>query len=311
MIVIKDEYYNKVFELVEKHAKYQKVMLIYDDSVSNIITSEIYNKIKEICIFNQCKDSELNNEIFNGYKMLVFVCSSDSFLNLNVNIDEFLNVFCSTDGNVFPFLINLNNKVNKNENYIITNKNVLDVSMMSSLIFNKFFNLIKNLNCIDLGLADRNFCIDDIELEQTFKLENINENDEFVDLDILRKCALNYKSLPVIDMILIDAFLVVFQGIKQQQLSLVDIYKSCKEDYDKVDKFYALFENENFSSVVKLNFSFLTGLLLKYKSKIKDCLDVVELGENEIQDVIIKVKDYCKNNNSILSYLYLFNVFGY
>ena len=268
MIVIKDEYYNKVFELVEKHAKYQKVMLIYDDSVSNIITSEIYNKIKEICIFNQCKDSELNNEIFNGYKMLVFVCSSDSFLNLNVNIDEFLNVFCSTDGNVFPFLINLNNKVNKNENYIITNKNVLDVSMMSSLIFNKFFNLIKNLNCIDLGLADRNFCIDDIELEQTFKLENINENDEFVDLDILRKCALNYKSLPVIDMILIDAFLVVFQGIKQQQLSLVDIYKSCREDYDKVDKFYALFENENFSSVVKLNFSFLTGLLLKYKSFI-------------------------------------------
>lgn len=311
MIVIKDEYYNKVFELVEKHAKYQKVMLIYDDSVSNIITSEIYNKIKEICIFNQCKDSELNNEIFNGYKMLVFVCSSDSFLNLNVNIDEFLNVFCSTDGNVFPFLINLNNKVNKNENYIITNKNVLDVSMMSSLIFNKFFNLIKNLNCMDLGLADRNFCIDDIELEQTFKLENINENDEFVDLDILRKCALNYKSLPVIDMILIDAFLVVFQGIKQQQLSLVDIYKSCREDYDKLDKFYALFENENFSSVVKLNFSFLTGLLLKYKSKIKDCLDVVELDENEIQDVIIKVKDYCKNNNSILSYLYLFNVFGY
>lgn len=311
MIVIKDDYCNKVFELVEKHAKYQKVMLIYDDSVSNIITSEIYNKIKEICIFNQCKSSELNNEIFNGYKMLVFVCSSDSFLNLNVNIDEFLNVFCSTDGNVFPFLISLNNKVNKNENYVITNKNVLDVSMMSSLIFNKFFNLIKNLNCIDLGLADRNFCIDDIELEQTFKLENINENDEFVDLDILRKCTLNYKSLPVIDMILIDAFLVVFQGIKQQQLSLVDIYKSCREDYDKVDKFYALFENENFSSVVKLNFSFLTGLLLKYKSKIKDCLDVVELDENEIQDVIIKVKDYCKNNNSILSYLYLFNVFGY
>ena len=311
MIVIKDDYCNKVFDLVEKHAKYQKVMLIYDDSVSNIINSEIYNKIKEICIFNQCKSSELNNEIFNGYKMLVFVCSSDSFLNLNVNIDEFLNVFCSTDGNVFPFLINSNNKVNKNENYIITNKNVLDVSMMSSLIFNKFFNLIKNLNCIDLGLADRNFCIDDIELEQTFKLENINENYEFVDLDILRKCALNYKSLPVIDMILIDAFLVVFQGIKQQQLSLVDIYKSCREDYDKVDKFYALFENENFSSVVKLNFSFLTGLLLKYKSKIKDCLDVVELDENEIQDVIIKVKNYCKNNNSILSYLYLFNIFGY
>ena len=311
MIVVKDEYYNKVFELVDKYAKYQKVMLIYDDSVSNIITSEIYNKIKEICIFNQCKQSELNNEIFNGYKMLVFVCSSDSFLNLNVNIDEFMNVFCSTDGNVFPFLINSNNKLNKNENYIITNKNVLDVSMMASLIFNKFFNLINNLNCIDLGLADRNFCIEDIELEQTFKLENINDNDEFIDLDILRKCELNYKSLPVIDMILIDAFLVVFQGIKQQQLSLVDIYKSCKEDYDKVDKFYAMFENENFSSVVKLNFSFLTGLLLKYKSKIKDCLDVVELDEDEIQDVIIKVKNYCKNNNSILSYLYLFNVFGY
>ena len=300
MIIIKDEYQKKVFELVEKHAKYQKVMLIYDNNVSNIKISEIYNEIKEICIFNKCEHSQLNNEIFNGYKMLVFMCSSDSFLKINANIDEFLNVFCSTDGNIFPFLISSTNKINNKNNYVISNKNVLDVSMMASLIFNKFFNMVKNLNYIDLGAVEKNIYLEDVELEQSINIEKVNENDEFVDVDILKQCELDYKLLPLVDMVLIDAFLIVFQAIKQQQLSLVDIYKSCKEDYDKVDKFYALFENENFPSVVKLNFSFLTGLLLKYKSKIKDCLDVVELEECEIQHVLTKVKEYCKKHTKFV-----------
>ena len=46
---------NKLQELkkiVQQKAKFQKVMLIFDESVSNIEISEIYNEIKEFCVYN-------------------------------------------------------------------------------------------------------------------------------------------------------------------------------------------------------------------------------------------------------------------
>ena len=288
MTILRGECNQHIYDVVEKYAKYQKVMLVFDEGVSCLKTTEVYNFIKDICIFNQCNCSELNDEIFNGYKLLVFICSTDSFLKIKIKIDEFLNVFCPTDCNVLPFLVDTNNRINNSNNFVIVEKNVIDVSMVSSLIFNKFFNMMKNLNTVDFDCVDKGVFLEDLNFDVLPQFENLDENDEFIDVDILRKCSLNYKLLPVVDIILIDAFLIVFQAVKQQQLSLVDVYKSCREDYDKVDRFYAMINNENFASVIKLNFSFLTGLLVKYKSKIKDCLDVVELCDEEVESVLFK-----------------------
>ena len=69
------------------YAKYQKVMLLYDDSVSNIQIQEVYHSIKGICVYNQSEIASLDkNEIFNGYKLIIYFCSVDGFFNFYFDI---------------------------------------------------------------------------------------------------------------------------------------------------------------------------------------------------------------------------------
>ena len=68
-------------KIIEINAKYQKVMLLFDDSVSNVEIREVYDTIKQDCIYNQSNILELDDkEIFNGYKLIIYFCSADGFL---------------------------------------------------------------------------------------------------------------------------------------------------------------------------------------------------------------------------------------
>ena len=133
---------------------------------------------------------------------------------------------------------------------------------------------------------------------------------KFYDIELLYKCNIPYRQLVLVDLILIDAILILISSFKHHSFMLVDIYKSVKDNEILIDKFYAIANNETFKNLVILNSNCLTNFCLKTKQKILDCVNVFSYSHDEIKNVLAQIKEYSKQDGGLLAYLYTFNIFG-
>lgn len=309
MKIFSKENLKELTNIINLKAKYQKVMLLYDDTVSNLLIGNIYNLIKSNCIYNQSNINNIDyNELNNGYKLIIYLCATDNFLKLDFDRDEFINVFISTDGCVLPYCLGVNNSVDIKNCYLFLQENAIDIALSSSMCFSTFYNHIKGI--LNLENNNINFDFSQNFINQNNLINNLEmmQDFEFVDMDILKKTKIEYRYLNIIDLMLIDAFLVLITSIKNNTLSYVDVYKACKQDYDLLNKLYSMANNESFKTLVLINYNCLKSLCLKTKEKILNFC-VCEITEQEVDGILIKLKEYSKNCNNVLSYFYLYNIF--
>lgn len=298
-----------VVNVVEEKAKYQKVMVIFDSSVSNVEVDNLYREIKEICIFNKSAFEDLDlNELYNGYKIIIYFCSAESFLKLNFNRDEFINIYIPT-GNIFlPFCLDDNCYLTANYDYILFNGELIDVNVQTSLLFNKFYNYMNSVISLKTKQSMLSFNYNLTEISMLNNLCKSNNDLEFVDIKILKNTNIDYCNLQILQLLLIDAFLVFISNVKNKTLSIVDVYKSCKEDYGLIDKFYAMANNEGMLMTICLNYNSLYNVCLKTKESILN--HCYNLDENEVESVISELKNFAKNDDGLIGYLYLYNLFN-
>lgn len=295
-------------DIVEERAKYQKVMVLYDDSTSNTTLSKIYQLLKEDCVFNSIEIGKDLTEIYNGYRLLVFLCRTDNFLKLDIRFDEFINVFVPADDGMLPYYLNNQNKVDNKNCYLFLRFGVADPNILPSIYFNNFYNYLYQL--VYCQVSDVKFNFHDLDITQlTLKnlLSNFDKKIEFVDIDILKKSNLTYNFLPLIDYVLICAFNCYILSVKERMLSLVDIYKTVGEDYELLDKYYAIISNKLLLNIVQLNSHCLITTAEKTKQKILD--NIQSFSSQQVQQAIQAVKNYAKSTDGILTSLYLYNVF--
>lgn len=308
MNIVYGDKFKEIKRIVDNKSKFQKVMVIYDETISNIDIMEIYETVKSDCVFNKIYYKEFDNkEIFNGYRLILYFMQIDNFLKLNFNKEEFINVFIPVDDKYLPYFIN-NNQLNSEENFLIVDKQKIDLSMISSVNFNLFFNYFKNLLEGNSGyefLFKNDF--------NSITLEKLNEFDEemfFLDLDLISKEGINYEDLLLVDLLLIDAFIILITSIKSNNYMVVDFYKSLKEDDDLIDKFYKLLNDKTINEVIILNYNCLYNFSLKIKNKLIEIISCMEIDKNKIETLIKKIKHYSKNSNNLMVYLYLYNIFN-
>jgi len=312
MKIIKDDKLKSIKEIVQSKAKFQKVMLLFDDTISNLEIAEIYESIKEFCVYNQMNISNLDEkEIFNGYRLIIYNCSIESFMKCGFERDEFVNVYIAQNNSFLPYFLTQNCFVDKENNYLLIENNLMDLQMLCSLWFNKFFNYFKSLingehKSIELPLQDK----ETTQLNIFECVNTLSEDFEFVDVKILKKENLDYKNLMMIDVVLINAFLIMLEALKSQTYMLVDVYKASKQEEAEIDKFYKLYHNENFINLVILNYNCLHNFCLKVKSKILEFAEFCECNIRQVDELIDKVKNYAKKDNEILAYLYLYDIFS-
>lgn len=310
-IINKDD----IKKTIGEKSKYQKVMLLHDDTVSNLELLKIYEDIKEICIFNQLDisiETDIEAKVNDGYKALIFFCSVDKFTSLNIERRDFVNIYIPTDNNILPYYLNVDYELSNNNDYIIFNSSAVDVSALTSLYFNKFYNYLRNL----LIMRPNTFEFDFSHEVTTNKiLEWVNElgNNEliFADIELIKRCHIPYDKLPIVDYVLITALTLLIRAVKSHSLSMVDVYKSAGEDYALVDKFYAMYNNESLIGLINLNFYFLSTAVEKTRDKILEILSVsYRYDRQELNELFNKIKNYCKADTGILGYLYLYNIFS-
>ena len=300
--------YDELLPIVEQHAKFQKVMLIFDNFTSNLTLQNIQNQIKEVCIFNKTSISSPNiNEVYNGYKMLIFCCEPESFLKLNLNLSEFVCVVINNSA-YLPFSVNPNNNICETNMIMLPNKSSVDKPAYASLYFNEFYNYARNL----YTQQDDDFTLQITELsprQLVSVLNSLPADFTFIDVDILRKSNLNYECLPLIDFCLITGFETLFSCVKQHSLEMTDLYKSIRTDQQLIDKFYALAQNDALLTIVELNFNELTS---KIKHAKKHILSFMPTFTTEtLKQVVEQVKDYAKDTSSIINYMFLYDVFNF
>ena len=297
--------------IIDSHAKYQKVMLLYDDTVSNAEIMEIYNTLKGLCVYNHAHISQYDPlELNNGYRALIIKANADSVLSLNIDYNEFVTVFIPTDRMILPYVLTHDDKINLNDNAVIQTKNNVDINAWSSIYFNQFLNYLHSL----FTLNENSFLLlgdDDVNTNILSKLETLPEDLEFFDIKILKNIGIEYKYLCLIDIIVINAFLVMISSIRNKSLVLVDTYKASGQNCVLIDKFFAMAYDKTFIDIINLNYHSLYNFCDKIKSKILPLIDMSDIDITMIEQVIAKIKDYTKNtDDKLLSYLYLYNVFG-
>ena len=300
--------YDELLPIVEQHAKFQKVMLIFDNFTSNLTLQNIQNQIKEVCIFNKTSISSPNiNEVYNGYKMLIFCCEPESFLKLNLNLSEFVCVVINNSA-YLPFSVNPNNNICETNMIMLPNKSSVDKPAYASLYFNEFYNYARNL----YTQQDDDFTLQITELsprQLVSVLNSLPADFTFIDVDILRKSNLNYECLPLIDFCLITGFETLFSCVKQHTLEMTDLYKSIRTDQQLIDKFYALAQNDALLTIVELNFNELTSKIKHAKKHILSFMPA--FTTEKLKHVVEQVKDYAKDTSNIINYMFLYDVFNF
>lgn len=312
MIICYENSTKEIRKMVETKAKYQKVMILFDDSVSLVEIEEIHQGIKSLCVYNQSHIKDINmEEIFNGYRLIIYLCEIDSYLKCDFNKDEFINVFFPRDNIVLPYFLTNKNEIEKTNNVLILDSSKVDISAIASMYFNKFFNYFKGLMN---GFYDLTWFNDaGEEITQFNVLNQINQlpnHLQFIDIEILRKCEICYADLILLDLLIIDAFLVLLTGVKSKSLMLVDVYKAAKADDKLIDKFYKLHNTEILTNAVILNYNCLYNYCLKSKEKILKLLRFCEVDKNKVNFLIDKIKKFAKEDSGLMGYLYLYNIFN-
>lgn len=308
MKVLNNDFSN-LKQIVNERAKYQKVMLIFDELTSEIEMMNIYEQIKDLCIFNKMEISDNSNEIYNGYKLLIFCVSVDSFLKFEKNIEEFTSVFITQNEQCLPFYLDQNCKISSSERYLLLNSNVVDINAVSSIHFNRFFSYATNLLYFQFGSVFFDFEQQEITQFNLLKtLDETSKSMQFIDIQIIKEQNISYTKLNKLNFILICAFLTVINAIATKSFELVDFYKACKNEVQLIDKFYAMQTNQAMLRMVELNYNFLQSSAIKTKEKIICYLNNV--SQTELQNLVSKIKEYSKTNDGLIGYLYLYNIFG-
>ena len=312
MKICYDNKLNDIVNLVKTKAKYQKVMVVLDETVSNIEINEIYESIKGFCVYNQMQIDKLDREeLFNGYRLIIFLCSVDNYIKFGFDNSEFINVYVAKNDDVLPFFVAFNNEPRTNDNYLIINENSLDLQMMPSLCFNKFYNYFSNIVQGGKDGIDLSFYQKEITRFNVLSIPNdLSEDFYFLDFEILKQQNISYQDIVLIDLLLIDAFLLLIKSIKNNELMLVDVYKSAKEDMELIEKFYKLHNNANFFNLVLLNYNCLYNYALKTKEKIMEFINFFNVDSVKVNQLILKIKKHAKYDKNLTGYLYLYNIFN-
>jgi len=91
---------------------------------------------------------------------------------------------------------------------------------------------------------------------------------------------------------------------------LVDVYKGAKDDDNLLDRLYSMCNNDAFYNIITLNYNCLYHAVQKTKQKILSYINSDGISNQQIEEIVTKVKNFTKNSSNFMCSLYLHNIFS-
>ena len=177
-------------------------------------------------------------------------------------------------------------------------------------LFNAFFNYFKNLTLGQQSGEYFDLLKEEITQQNLYNVvEKLDKEFFFLDMDIIKKANAKVENTAVLDLIIINAFIVLINQIKTQSLTLVDVYKIARENTQLVEKFYRLYFNANFHQLVILNYNCLINFANKTKEKILEIVSFLSVDSETVNRLMVNLKNYSFLDAGLCGYLYLYNMF--
>lgn len=312
MQVMIGDFETNILKIVENKAKYQKVMLIYDDSINNVYLDDFLRSFRNICIVNAMNINCIDEgELYNGYRLIIWLCEVDSFLTNNVKRNEFVNIYCCTSNTSLPYFINENNLFEKTNDFLLIRQESVDLNLLSSLYFNNFCNYFIRLVTAQQTKYNNTFFRKEITAKDLLlEMDKTQNNLKFYDIEILKSEKICVENLQLVELVIVDAILIFLNAMKNKELELVDFYKEIKHDERLIDKCYAYINNDILKNLINLNFFCIYNTCQETKTRILEVLQVSNAFKlDNVNSLVNKIKNYCKHCNELFCLLYIYNVF--
>lgn len=289
-------------------AKYQKVVLVYDNSTNVELVKEMRTQFEKYTVFFAVSIDNpiLPSFILEDTKCVIDYVELQNFFKLFNMLDDNITLVSLAVKEIYP---RLTDKINHSLFVKGFSKNVIDLFFVINVMTENFVRAKMNNQPFEIGLFEKVLhyflhkeyskyafakLIFDMPKEINFGFDVASE----------LKCC---KSASIYLYLRLCAIDCLFQTFQNGILGQIDVYKIYQNDEEKINLCYRLLNNEKMIFVLKNQCKCVVEKisLILNKIKLKNKINI-----NKIKIELKNLKNNAKNINSdnLLKYCYLYNI---
>ena len=303
------KYSNQFFQYVLDIAKYQKVVLVYDQSSSAKFVLQAKEKLsQDTNFFAVSIDSPiLHNLILDGTRCVIECVKSSNFLSLLDMLDD--NIFLISIAQK-DFVAKLR-RVDYHSVFVLgNNKEIADLFMIGNIFLENITRAI-----ISCQTPQYQYYIKTIDMFFDKRISKFDfakkifllPQDTKLNTDILAEIG-NANSLALYLYLRLLAILCLLQSFQSNSVEQLDVYKVYQNDAEKINWCYSLLFDERINFCFK-NQTLCTKVIIEKifnKIKLNTKINKIKL-KNEINVLKTNAKSLITDN--LLKHCYLHNIF--
>ncbi len=301
---------NKFYEHILSVAKYQKVVLVYDKTSNASRINMIKEKLEKDTIFLtiHIDNPALQSVVLDGTRCVVECLSVQNLCKLANFLDDNIHLVSIAENDCITKCIR-----QTNHTIFVVNgkKSVTDLLFVANILTENVVRCMANLQSSHIEMFQR--AINIFVQSQYSKFDFVRfmaklPEELKIDYDIWEELK-NSRSTSIYLYLRILAIYFLFQSFELKCIQQLDVYKACQNDVEQINVCYKILTNERMVFVFRNQCQILKKIIgdIIGKIKLKNKINIIKIN-NEIK--IIKNNAKNINNDNMLKYCYLYNIFN-
>ena len=306
MKIIRKNTVKEIVNLILLRAKYQKVVICYDDTADKCLLENIKDKVDKQVVFinfyynNNYED--LSKTLQDGARIVVYNVSVDNYLKIKDNNNFLIKVFVPTSNFILPYMIEIDSVFCDNLLVCPGKLDCLAIILLYDAGLTKLWadlqlhekvdlEVFKNIdNVINSGGGDL--------MEITGYLSN------YIDISVDENCIPYYIYLKLCYVC------KMLERFKFNEESVLDFYK-LKLSREEIDKAYLVLVKSEIVDCLKMYCDKILRVVYALLQRVKILIKKYFKNKINIEKIDLKIKENAKNLkiDNLLYISYIFNVF--
>lgn len=306
MKIVKKDVLKEICDLLVLKARYQKVVVCYDDSADAVLVEKIKEKVgKRMIIIDFYYNNnriELEKILQDGVRVVVYNVKINNYLKARMDNDFLIKVFIPTGNFILPYVI-------ERDGFFCDNL----------LVYKDCLDFLTIILLYDAGLTK---LWADVQMQQNVDLEIFKQIDNVVNCgsgDLIR--IVNYLS-PYFDVSVEEECIPYYiylklcyvckmlERFKFNEESVIDFYK-LKLTGDEINKAYQVLVKSEMVDYLKMYCDKMLRVVDALLQRVKILIKKYFKNKINIEKIDLKIKENSKNLkiDNLLYISYIFNVF--
>lgn len=307
MKIINKDFEREISSLILQKAKYQKVVVCYDDSADGGLIDALSSRLgKQVVLINFYLNQNIQdyfNVVQNGVRLVVYCVDANNYLKIKDDNNYLIKIFVPTEGYYLPYLT-AGESVYCNNMFVANVKmDYLSIIALYDAGLSKLWADLQIGNDIDLVVFKQ---IDGLVNDKSTNIFPLAEYlSRYVDADICE------KELPYYIYLKFCYIYKMLENFAFNEETVVDFYK-LNLSHEELNKAYAVVVKSEIAGYLKLYCSnimrVVSALITRVKILIKKYFKNNQINIKKIDEKLKQNAKYLKIDN-LLYISYIFGAF--